>query len=216
MTRESAPALSAHLLREAEGFLFFPDRVRRTERNLAAQEILDQVRRNLIEWRKTFTPRGKEELAASAQKLFDPVFLDEIYARDLSKTVPNLVERTLRLSRVSFSGIPRGESLMYLREAANCYIFGLPQAAIALARASVESRLRGKAASLLGRSAVAEMDFKALLDDMRVSRLLSKDANKRADAVRIAANRVLHEELATEADALSVVESARIVLSELG
>ena len=139
MTRESSPTLSAHLLREAQRFALFPQRVRRTKRNLAAQEILDRIRRNLIEWRQTFTPRGKEEIEASSG-LLDAVLLDEVYARDLLKAVPDLVARTLRLSRVSFGGIRTGESLTYLREAANCYILGLPQAAIALARASVESR----------------------------------------------------------------------------
>ena len=211
MRQELASTLSEHLLREAQRFVMYPQTMRRSEANLAAQEALDGLRRRLMEWRKTFAPRGRSQL----EFLSTPVLLDEVYCRDLLKSIPEVVARTRRLSHMSLAGIAPGESLVYLREAANCYILGLPQAAVALARAAIESQLRHKAASLLGRSAVAEADLKGLLNDVRVSKLLSREGNKQAHTVRVAANRVLHEQPAAADDALEVVETARAVLLEL-
>jgi hypothetical protein len=65
--------------------------------------------------------------------------------------VPEIVERTQRLKELVLSDISQTESLVYLREAANCYILGLPQATVALSRAAVESRVREASAKLFGK-----------------------------------------------------------------
>jgi hypothetical protein len=210
--KEIAPTLSAHLTREAQRFLLYPNRISRTRINLEAQAILDRIRRQLIDWRKTFTPPSRR----TRGRVGTTEWLGEVYCRDLLKAIPEIVERTRRLSNISFGGIAADdEAVAYLREAANCYIFGLTQAAIALARAAVEVRFRSKAVTLLGAQAVENADLKTLLNDQRTARLLSREGRNRAQTIRQAANRVLHEELAEAGDALSVIESAREVLLEL-
>jgi hypothetical protein len=119
--------------------------------------MIDDIRRQLLEWRKTFTPKAR---AGQLDPFNTVVLLDEVYCRDFLEMIPEVVERTRRLSDISLAGISSIESLVYLREAANCYILGLPQAAIALARASVESHFREKAARFLGAKFVAELDLK--------------------------------------------------------
>jgi hypothetical protein len=163
-----------------------------------------------MEWRKTFTP--SEHAEADFDFSTTPTFLDEVYCRDLLRDVPQFVERTLSFSKISLAGIAQGESLVYLKEAANCYIYGLSQAAIALARAALEIHLRSKASALLGRVVVAEMDLKDLIDDRRLAGVLRPDVRAKAHEVRMAANRVLHEEPATSDEALRVVEATRLVL----
>lgn len=207
-----APTLSAHLLEESAKFLFYPHRVRRTRANLWAQERLDDFRRRLVEWRKTFAPRKPEP---EIEKLNEPVFLDEFYCRDLLREVPGIVERTRSLANLTLVEVS-GESFVYLREAANCYIFGLPQAAVALARAAVEVPLRKAASKKFGEKVVAGLGLFDLLKDLAVrGRLLSREGIDRAHRVRLAADKVLHEEPTSSAEAYEVVEAARLIVIEL-
>ena len=104
-----APTLSAHLLQESRRFLLYPQRMYRTKTNLRAQEILDNARRKLIEWRKTFAPSA--ERAAQLEGLWEPVLLDEVYCRDLLESAPGLVERTTALSAISLMGVARPDPL---------------------------------------------------------------------------------------------------------
>ena len=211
MRQTQSPTLSAHLLREADKFLFYPCRVRRTRLQLGSQKILDNIGRKLIEWRKTFAPKPEDELE---ETLGTPVFLDEVYCRDLLKAIPDIVERTRSLSRLTLSGVSDSESFAYLREAANCFIFGLPQAAVALARAGLEDALRKKAATIFGKQAVAETELKDLIDRHGV-RLLSRKGVSLAHKVRLAGNVVLHQKVTATPDALEVIEAARVVILEL-
>ena len=128
MKQPPAETLSGHLLREAEKFSMYPQRIYRTRGNLDAQKIFDKFMGKIVEWRKTFVPSAKSE------KMFffsDPVLLDEFYCRDLLKAIPGIVERTAKLSHLTLSGISKSE-FVYLREAATCYLLGLPAAAVAL------------------------------------------------------------------------------------
>jgi hypothetical protein len=116
---------------------------------------------------------------------------------------------------MTLSGISNAEYFVYLREAAQCYVAGLPQAAVALSRAAVENRLKEVCGKRFGKAAVENADLKTLIDDVATrGQLLSKDARDRAHIVRRAGNQVLHDE-PTASDALAVVESARDVIKFL-
>src|ERR1035438_2704228 len=152
MKQSTAPTLSVHLLlREAERFRLYPHRAHRTRSNLDLQKVVDKFLRKLVEWRKNFAPKPEDE---DTDFWSDPDLLDEFYCRDLLKGVPAIVERTLKLSHLTLSGIS-GSEFVYLRESANCYIFGMPEAVVALARAAVEDCLRSKLAEFFGKDAVA-------------------------------------------------------------
>jgi len=212
MKQSAAPTLPGHLLREAERFRLYPQRAHRSRSNLDLQKMVDKFLRKLVEWRKTFAPKPEDE---DTDFWSDPVLLDEFYCRDILKEVPAIVERTLKLSHLTLSGISDSE-FVYLREAANCYIFGLPEAAVALARAAVEDCLRSKLAKFFGKDTVARADLKDLLDNLAPrGKTLSREGRILAHKVRVAANDVLHPPATGQVDAMGVIEAARAVILEL-
>jgi len=145
----------------------------------------------------------------------DRVLLDEFYCRDLLKAIPGIVERTAKLSQFTLSGLSKSE-FVYLREAATCYLLGLPAAAVALARAAIEYSLRRELAKFYGKAAVEREDLKDLLDELSPrGKTLSREGRNLAHKVRVAANIVLHGEPGAEPDALVVLEAAKTVILEL-
>jgi hypothetical protein len=211
MKQPPAQTLSDHLLREAEKFRMYPQRIRRTRGNLDAQKIFDKYMGKIVRWRETFFPSAKHD----DDFFSDPVLLDEFYCRDLLKAIPGIVERTAKLSRLTLSGICKAE-FVYLREAARCYLLGLPAAAVALARAAIEDSLRRELAKVYGKPAVEREDLKDLLDGLSPrGKTLSREGRNLAHKVRVAANVVLHGEPGAEPDALTFLEAAKTVILEL-
>jgi hypothetical protein len=178
---------------------------------LEAQKFFDAGLEQLVEWRKTFAP-AKREFGD-----ITPIILDGLYCRDLLRRIPEIVERTRNLSQLTLSEVADRESFVYLREAANCYIFGLDDAAVALARAAVEARLRAATSKVFGKSAMEHTDLKDIINDLAVRlRLLSHKGQALANQVRKAATDVLHYgQQADSAGALAVLEAARRVILEL-
>lgn len=213
MNKTTASTLSEHLLREAGKFHFYPNRERRTRANLQARKMLDAWLRELVEWRKTFAPKSAPEWD---EIVTAPVILDELYCRDLLQAVPGIVERTRNLSQLTLPELGDPDSITYLKEASNCYILGLPQAAVALARAAVETRLRAASSRVFGKTAVRAAEFIQIIDTFAArGRLLSREGQGLAHKVREAANQVLHERPTNSAAALSVIEAARTVILQL-
>ena len=209
MNKGEEATLSRHLLREAARFLPYPTRVYRTRTNLGAQEYVQALFRKIVEWRKTFAPvEGFDALPA-------PVVLDDLYCRELLLAVSDMVERTRTLSNLVLSNLPDDESFVYLREAANCCLFGLPSAAVALAGAAVEESLRKRCSERFGRRAALAEKFHQLVEDAARGRLLSRAGLARVRKIQDAANRVLHREPTRSDEALTVVEDARSVILEL-
>lgn len=211
--------LSRHLLRESNKFFIYPSKLRRTKGNLAMLEFIENQTRQWAEWRKTFAPRpaGESDELGMMEKAYGGFpLLNQYYSRDLLREVPAMVERTQKLSQLILSGIEDKGSFVYLREAANCYILGLPQAAIALSRAAVEAHLRNALGKVFGGSAVRGAGLKELVNDYaRRGQLLSSEGRKRANKVRVAGDDVLHEKPADSGSALEVLEAARAVILEL-
>src|SRR3990172_6107995 len=102
MKQTTAPTLSRHLLQEADKFLMYPQRVYRTRSNLDVQKSFDKFVRKLVEWRKTFAPKPEDE---AAEFYSSPHLLNEFYCRDLLTAVPAIVDRTVKLSHLTLSGI---------------------------------------------------------------------------------------------------------------
>ena len=161
MKPDTAPTLSQHLLNEASKFFLYPRRQRRTKATLEALAMIDNTLRKFVEWRRTFAPDSKY---LGNEDLNDPIFLDELYCRDLLRAIPEIVQRTRALKELSCPESANAEWWIYLRESAHCLIFGLSQAAVALARAAVESHLREAYALLPGNKAYAARNIK--FDDL--------------------------------------------------
>ena len=209
MNESEEPTLSRHLLREATRFLPYPTRVYRNRTNLGAQEHFQAYLLKIVEWRKTFAP------VEGLDALTTPVLLDDLYSREVLRAVPEVVERTGNLANLTLADIPDSESFVYLTEAANCYLFGLPSAAVALARAAVEESLRERCAERFGKRNVAAAKFHQLVEDAAKARLLSRDGLAQARRIQDAANRVLHREPTESHEALAVLNDARVVILEL-
>src|SRR5262245_9935041 len=140
----TAPTLSQHLLNEANKFLLYPHRQRRTKaKTVESRELFDKILGEMVEERSTFGRYPGSKIKN------EPVYLDDIYCRECLRAVPEMVRVTLKLSELSLPE-SKAEWLIYLRESAKCLILGLSQAAVALARAAVESYLREAYAKLTG------------------------------------------------------------------
>jgi hypothetical protein len=99
--------------------------------------------------------------------------------------------------------------LVYLKEAAKCYIYALPQASIALTRTAVETALIQRNPNILVK------DLAERIDKYAEKAKLSPEWCTRAHKVRRAANDVLHRHPKSLSDALGVIEDARKVILEL-
>ena len=160
MKPAEAPTLSEHLLHEAARSFVYPQKVYRSKVNVAAQKMLETGIRRRLDWRRTFVPPERD---SPIDFFTSEVMLDQMYCRVLLQDVPRMVERTRALRSLTLAGIPNSEYFVYLREAAQCYVSGLPQAAIALSRAAVENRLKEVCARRFGVSAVENKDLKDLI-----------------------------------------------------
>ncbi|MBI3895672.1 MAG: hypothetical protein HY313_07045 [Acidobacteria bacterium] len=183
---------------------------------MATLKWFDDRERQLAEWRKTFAPHPIEKSDLLFQDL-SPVLLNQLYCRDLLRQVPEMVERTRKLLLLVLSEIKDQQSFIYLREAANCYILGLPQAAIALSRAAVEAHLRTAVSKHYGKKVVEEASFSKTINFAVRLRLLSPKGQKLVTKVKDAGDSVLHIRPAEyETTALDVLEAARAVILEMG
>ena len=209
--KRSAQLLSTHLLREAQKFVLYPERQRRTRANVDAQELVDKALRLLVQWRTTFAPATWSGVHESLK----PELLDELYCRELLRTVPEIVRRTRDLATLTLEEIADDESFAYLKDAANCYVLGLPSAAVALGRAAVEMALRRACAVQYGRATIVTEKLNQLIEYAARAKLLTGNRERRARRIQTAANRVLHQRPATSQDALAVLEDARVVILEL-
>jgi hypothetical protein len=72
------PTLSAYLLEKANTFVLYPQRVR----SRVARKVNDEIRRKMVEWRKTFAPQYDLDNPI-VKTLFSVPSLDELYCREL-------------------------------------------------------------------------------------------------------------------------------------
>ena len=209
MNKDPLPdTLSEYLLAVSQGFQFYPNKIRRSERGRREQERLDDVRARFAEWRRTLIPTARQDDVF--EWFNERTNLDELYCRESLKGVSRMVARTLQLPPATLSGIPDGPAFVYLREAARCYIQGLDQASIALARAALEAALKKRLGDTLGKDAVAREKLDTLIKEWAPrTRTLTAAQQKEARRIQVVANRVLHEKPTDERTAFEVLQAAR-------
>ncbi len=211
MNSEKAPTLSEYLLNQANKWQVYPLLPqRRTKANLALQKEMDNLLREIVEWRRTFLPTKSLE----ADPPNAPLLWNHVYCREFLEKVPEMVERTLALKKLPYSMSTDAEWWAYLRESANCLIYGLSLAAIALARAAMESRLREvytRFHKIYNEEERRQPDLDIVIDRLYAQQALSPDSRDDAHKVRKAANKVLHEHPRTD-EALEVFNAARLVI----
>ncbi len=138
--------------------------------------------------------------------------LDDRYTRDVIHAVPGYVRRTMELSRLEGSRIPSKITNGYLREAVRTYIFGLPQASVALCRAGMEQALKENL-GYQGTETFVKMDD--LLDEAESAGVIDSVIRKSAREIADEADDVLHEKPADLTKAYAVLLLLRGVLQHV-
>lgn len=139
-------------------------------------------------------------------------FLDARYTRDVVAAVPGYVKRTTELSRLEGSRLPSKITNGYLREAVRTYIYGLPQASVALCRAALEQALKENL-GYQGTGTFVEM--KTLLKESEGAGIIDGPIRRMARKIADAADDVLHERPTDLKQASEVLLLLRGVLQHL-
>lgn len=167
---------------------------------IASREMLTDGKFAQIEKMLATTPNLIEEL------------LDERFTRDVIAAVPGYVRRTLEFSRLEGTRVPSRITNAYLREAIRTYIFGFPQASVALSRAALEQALKDE----LGQSGVkTDVDMNGLLDEVEGLGVIDAVIRKSARKIANEANLVLHERPTDLSKAYEVLILLRGVLQHI-
>lgn len=138
--------------------------------------------------------------------------LDERFTHDVIDAVPGYVSRTMELSRLDGSRTPSKTTNSYLREAVRTYIFGFPQASIALSRAALEQALKE---NLGYQSTGTFVTMAALLDEAESGDVIDSVVRRAAREIADEADDVLHEKPADLAKAYDVLLKLRGVLQHV-
>jgi hypothetical protein len=140
------------------------------------------------------------------------VFLDDRFTRDVVNAVEGYVKRTMQFSRLEGTRIPSSMTNGYLREAARTYIFGFPQASIALSRAALEQALKEEL-GIQGKQIFVDMNN--LLDEAEGAGVINDAIRKTARKIASRAAEVLHEKPADPQKAYEVLILLRGVLQHI-
>ena len=196
----------ASLSNEVKIFLSTFGREIRSEEDEKYEKMIDLIVDNVISTREVLL----DNKLASIEKLISPelvaVFLDERFTRNAVDAVPGYVSRLMQLSRLEGTTIPSNITNGYMREAARTYIFGLPQATVALSRAALEQALKEK----LGKQLSGEfITFQQLLKDARKWNILDGIMETCARDVANAGDDVMHDRPTDLPKALEVLDKLR-------
>jgi hypothetical protein len=137
--------------------------------------------------------------------------LDDYFSRLVVGRVPDMVRRTMRFDPIAATTPPAPAVNVCLREAVRSFLFGLFQAAVALARAALERALRER----IPYASVNNWQLEDLIRAAATFRALEPSAVQFATDVRLAGNTVLHGEQCSETLAFDVLVKARGVLEAL-
>lgn len=137
--------------------------------------------------------------------------LDDYFARHLVAQMPSIVVRIRRFEPVVVPDGPPKLVNLYLSEAVRCYIFGLNQGAVTLARAAVEQGLRER----VPYAGQMEWTLKELIKAAEKFKLLEPAYLQMAKNVQNRGNQVLHSKPCDSGMAREALNSARAVLENL-
>lgn len=174
----------------------------------AMTEVIADV---LIKTRETITDSKLEmleELVKSDPELVKGL-LDDRFTRNIVSEIPGYVSRTLQLSRLDSTRLPSTVTNGYLREAVRTYIFGLPQASVALSRAALEQALKEGIGYQSSKTFVKMND---LLEEAECAGVIDGANRQSAREVANAADEVLHENPTTLPKSFEVLIKLRGIL----
>lgn len=134
--------------------------------------------------------------------------------------VSGAVNRWKDLQPLRLALLPEKEVADYIRQAIECYIYGMPTAAAILCRAVLEASLEGTLGSLnvsLTRSGLQKLIDVASKVSIGSSKLLPPDLAAKASRVKGIGDKSVHEAVCSEVDAFeSIRETAEVLMHLYG
>lgn len=179
-----------------------------------SRKIVEVVVSDVIQSREILTASrlaAVELLVREAPDLVE-AFLDEYYTRRVVDSVSGYVTRTMKLSRLEATRTPSKTTNGYLREAVRTFVFGFPQACIALSRAALEQALKEE---LGHQDKKIFLDMNSLLDEAEGAGIIDGVIRKTARKIATEADNVLHEKAADLVKAYDVLVMLRGVLQHI-
>lgn len=204
--------LSKHLLEKANDLLVgdrddMPPEERREMREMV-EELVNWTRRGRF---AALSPEDRDHWARLLVSHGHATrVIDEEFTLEALRRVPKKVARVLKLSELWVAEPLDPETAVLLAESIRAYAEGLPGAAIALARATLERALK----AALGLPDT--VGFAELLKRAELSGRLRPDGVDAADQVRQIGNTFLHRGSGTHQNAEAAIMHLREVLRQLG
>ncbi len=151
--------------------------------------------------------------------LAPPLYLERKYVREIRNLLPAMIRRadSLRLSPTA-KELPEYVN-RYLNEAARCYIYGHPLAALFLCRSAlgeaVVVALRKKGPDK-GMGAIKEDGLRGILKTARDEGLMDRALHSQADHLRILANKAIQNaKLPSDDECQKAIETTRAIVQHL-
>jgi Domain of unknown function (DUF4145) len=138
--------------------------------------------------------------------------VDWWYCKEAVERIEPIKERFSKLTPILVRLTGSQEVNVYLREATQCYLYGLFQASTALFRTALETGLRESFDRKMG--PVPGAKLYQMIADAEQQGLVSAHISSMADDVRKAANEVIHKTPITEQQEFDVLVKTRCVLEE--
>lgn len=139
--------------------------------------------------------------------------VEDHYLREAFNRIPGILKRVRRLPALTINRVPADELRHFLNEATRCFVYGFFQASVALSRAALESAFNDSLREKF--PYVPNVDLSQKIKKAAQFKLVSAESAFEANRVRIAANRVLHDQPASEEEALQSLVHVRGVIAEL-
>lgn len=187
---------------------------------------LEKIAKQLIESRESFTDGDFHllDLGSDLDRLdlekgvlndsgIFEMELDGVLSRQILENMSVMVTRLILLSKLEGLQTPSSQTAVYIREAAQTYVYGFMQASAAMSRAAVEQALKEK----LGlQSSGDRVGFQKLVNAAEKKKILDSSAAEQArNYFAPEANAVLHHGPADDKTTLRILDVARGLLRHI-
>jgi hypothetical protein len=198
------------LIRDDPPFSTESERVETEEINARLRALMAE----LVRRRREPTTQPRSRAWDELQGALPEDLVEEHFVLEGLQNVGGLASRWRKLQTLSLARPPGDKVSGPLREAVNCYLYGLPNASIVLCRAVLEFALTEKLASRIGRMP-DRSDLQDLIDFAANSKTLSGSRATLAHRIRARGNEAIHRGAYGDPDALLQIRDAVAVLEEI-
>lgn len=171
------------------------------------REQFTGIVRLMMESREGFTDENIDALERIARKVDERLVreqFDEVITRQLLGGVKEMVERFERLSRFEATKPLTTAATIYLREAVRTYVFGFPQASVALSRAALARGIRDQLIA-----APESAHLSGWIDQIATEYSIDDAVTQMAKRAASTGNNVMHNKPVTASESFDCLVSVR-------